>query len=92
MILSSYQKCANSLEQSIHEVDLWRVLIISKCKAKLNVTEVVDVVHNEWIGVTFVNWHENDSCFSVRSHHIFDSIQTLRVEMDAIIHMTSNLA
>ena len=57
---------------------------MAKRESKLLVTEVVDVVHHQWVLVTLVNWHVDNSTLSVCFYHFFDVFNALHVNMHTL--------
>jgi len=50
---------------------------MAKSEPKLLVAEVVDVVHHQWVLVTLVNWHVDNSALSVSFYHFFNVFNAL---------------
>lgn len=84
MVLPPDQESSYSLKQSINKADFWRVFIITERETKFEVTEIIDIVHDERVRIALVNWHKHNSCLTVCCNHFFDSIQALSVEMKSL--------
>jgi len=64
---------------------------MSKCEPELLVSKVVKVVHDQWVLVTLVNWHVDNSALSVTSYHFFDVFNALEVNMHTLNLLTHQL-
>ena len=57
---------------------------MAKCEPELLLSEIVEVVHNQWVLVALVNWHVHNSALSVSSYHFFDVLNALHVNMHTL--------
>jgi hypothetical protein len=64
---------------------------MSKCEPELLVSKIVKVVHNQWVLVTLVNWHVDNSALSITSYHFFDVFNALEVNMHTLNLLTHQL-
>ena len=86
--ISSHQDGSNLLQYIVNECHLRRIFIMAKCKPELLISEVIEVVHDQWVLVALVNWHVDNSALSVSSYQFFDIFNALDVNMHTLYLLT----
>lgn len=86
--ISSHQDGSNLFKHIVDKGHLGGVFIMAKCEPELLVSEVVKVVHDQWVLVALVNRHIHNSAFSVTSYHFFDIFDALDVNMHTLNLLT----
>lgn len=60
-----------------------------KSKTKLLVREVIEIVHNQRVLITLIDWDVDDSALTVILNHLLNIVDTNHVDMHAL-HLLSH--
>jgi len=65
LLVSLHKEAADSSEQHVYKMDFWRIFIVSKRKAQLNILVIIYKMKDQRICVRLVYGHEHHSALPI---------------------------